>query len=141
VQDPSNLKRLAEDSTTSAWTEYANFAVIVLSDPRYRFHSIDAGRAAQDMQIAAWNFGVISCVFTGIKEEDLRKDFNIPSEMNPSIVVGFGYPVRKIVGRKNRKPLDELVYLERYGSSFARGMVSKTTQSDRARRAAQGLLD
>lgn len=118
VQEPSNLKKLAGDSTTGKWVERCDFAIIVLTDPKYGFHMIDAGRAAQDMQLAAWNFGVISCVFTGMKQESLRKDFNIPKETNPSIVVGFGYPERKVYGRKNRKPLSEITFLEKYDTPF-----------------------
>ena len=119
VQERDNLKRLGEDSITGRWVEHSDFAVIVLTDPRYGFHLIDAGRAAQDMQVAAWNFGVISCVFTGINAESLRKEFDLPNDMNPSIVVGFGYPARRILGkRKNRKPLAEIVFLEKYGNRF-----------------------
>jgi nitroreductase len=115
VQERDRLKLLAEDSTTGGWVAQANFAVIVLTDPKFGFHLIDAGRAAQDMQIAAWNFGVTSCLYTGFKVEDLRKDFGIPKNLNPSVVVGFGYPARKIVGKtKDRKPLSTLAFLNNY---------------------------
>ncbi len=117
VQNKDNLKKLAEDSTSGGWVSGANFAVIVLTNPKYRFHLIDAGRVVQDMQLAAWNHGVVSCVFTGIKEEKLRNDFGIPDELSPSIIVGFGYPARTIKGRKNRLQLDELVFYEKYDSS------------------------
>lgn len=70
------------------------------------------------MQIAAWNFNVSSCVFTGIKEENLRRDFNIPKETNISIIVGFGYPANKLLGKKRRKPLSEIAFLETYGKPF-----------------------
>lgn len=118
VQGHDELKRLAEDSSTGAWVEGSNFAVIVLTNPKYPFHLIDAGRVAQDMQLAAWNFGVASRVYTGVRDELIRRDFNIPSELNPSIVLGFGYPAKKIIGRKNRKPLNEIVFLGKYGSRF-----------------------
>ena len=119
VRGAANLKRLAEDSTSGSWITGANFAVIVLTDPRYGFHLIDAGRAVQDMQLAAWNFGVASCVFTGLREQDLRKDFEIPQNLNPSIVVGFGYPARKLSGkRKSRRPLTEITFLDKYGNRF-----------------------
>ena len=118
VQGSDQLKRLAEDSTTGSWVEHSNFAVIVLTNPKYPFHLIDAGRVVQDMQLAAWNFGVASRVYTGLKDESIRADFNIPGEMNPSIVTGFGYPVKKIIGRKNRKPLSEIVFLGKYGNHF-----------------------
>jgi len=117
VQERDRLKRLAEDSTTGGWVARSNFAVIVLTNPRYGFHLIDAGRAVQDMQLAAWNFGVVSCVFTGLREQDLRKDFEIPKNLNPSIVVGFGYPARRLTGkRKSRNPLVDIAFLEKYGN-------------------------
>jgi nitroreductase len=115
VQEPVNLRKLAEDSTTGRWIEHANFAVIVLTDPKYGFHLIDAGRAAQDMQLAAWNYGVVSCVFTGVNREAMQKDFNIPANLTPSVVIGFGYPSKRLIGRKNRQPLKDLAFLERYG--------------------------
>lgn len=124
VQEHDRLKRLAEDSTTGSWVAQANFAVVVLTNPKFGFHLIDAGRAAQDMQIAAWNFGIISCLYTGLNVEDLRKDFGIPKTLNPSIVLGFGYPARKITGkRKNRKPLSELAFIDKYENRFEPGKL------------------
>ncbi len=122
VQERDSLKRLAADSTTGAWVGNADFAVIVLTNPEYGFHLIDAGRAVQNMEIAAWNDGVVSCIYTGIKENSLRKDFAIPNELDPSVVVGFGYPGRKITGRKkNRKALEEVAFLEKYGNRLVAG--------------------
>lgn len=120
VEKRENLRKLAEDSITGKWASGANFAVIVLTDPKYGFHLIDAGRAAQDMQIAAWNYGVASCLYTGINREALQKDFNILNDLSPSIVVAFGYPATKLSGKKNRKPLRELAFLESYGKNFDR---------------------
>jgi len=124
VRGRDNLKRLAEDSTTGAWVAQANFVVIVLTNQKFGFHMLDAGRAAQDMQIAAWNFGVGSCLFTGLNLETLRKDFGIPKEMSPSVVVGFGYPAKKLTGkRKNRKPLNELASLNNYDNRLEPGKL------------------
>jgi nitroreductase len=124
VQGRDRLKLLAEDSTTGAWVAQANFAVIVLTNPKFGFHMLDAGRAAQDMQMAAWNFGVISCLYTGLNPETLRKDFGIPKELSPSVVVGFGYPAKKLTGkRKNRKPLSELAYLNNYDNRLEPGKL------------------
>jgi nitroreductase len=120
VENRDNLKKLAHDSTSGSWVEGANFAIIVLTNPKYNFHLIDAGRVVQNMQLAAWNQGIGSGLFTGIKEAELRNDFGIPDTLNPTVIVGFGYPARKLEGkRKNRLPLDELIYHEKYGSSKA----------------------
>ena len=118
VEKKDNLKELAEDSTSGRWVAGANFAVIVLTNPKYGFHLIDAGRVLQNMQLTAWNEGVGSGLFTGIREEKIRKDFQIPTELTPSVILGFGYPVSKLAGkRKNRLPVHELVYYEKYGNS------------------------
>jgi nitroreductase len=115
VQGRERLKTLANDSTTGKWVERADFAVIVLTNPKYGFHLIDAGRALESMQIAAWNFGVASRIFTGVNREALERDFGIPKDLSPSVVVGFGYPARKIVGKKKRKPMSEVAFLDRFG--------------------------
>ena len=118
VEEKKNIKKLAEDSTTGGWISGANFAVIVLTNPRHKFHMIDAGRVVQDMQLAAWNYGVASCLFTGVREEKLRGDFNLPKDLSPTIIVGFGFPAKQIVGKKkNRISLNELIYHEEYGNS------------------------
>jgi nitroreductase len=118
VENKDNLKKLAQDSTSGSWVAGANFAIIVLTNPKYNFHLIDAGKVIQNMQLAAWNQGVASGLFTGIKEAELRNDFEIPQDLSPTVVVGFGYPARKLVGkRKNRLPLNELIYYEKYDNS------------------------
>jgi nitroreductase len=117
VDGRESLKKLAEDSTSGSWIGAANFAVIVLTNPKYNFHLIDAGRVLQSMQLAGWNYGVGSGLFTGIIEERLRTDFGVPKELSPTVIVGFGYPANKLTGkRKNRMPLDNLVSFERYGN-------------------------
>jgi nitroreductase len=115
VQSQEGLKKLANDSISGPWVAGANFAVVILTDPTLNFHQIDAGRVLQDMQLAAWNFGVVSRPYTGVKTEEMRADFRIPESLSPTAVLGFGYPTRKIVGKKSRKPLGEIAFLEEYG--------------------------
>jgi hypothetical protein len=69
------------------------------------------------MQLAAWNYGVGSGIFTGIKDEKFRSDFTIPSQLTIAAIVAFGFPIMKLKGTaKNRLPLKELVYYEKYGN-------------------------
>jgi nitroreductase len=68
------------------------------------------------MELAAWNFGVASGLYTGFKEDALHRDFAIPSELKVETVLGFGYPKNRIIGKKDRKPIEELAFLERYGN-------------------------
>jgi nitroreductase len=118
VEGRDRLKKLAEDSKSGMWVAGANLAIIVLTNPKYNFHMIDAGRVVQNMQLAAWNHGVASGLFTGVKEKEFRSDFGIPNDLNPTIIVGFGYPARKLTGKKkDRVPLGELVYYGKYGTT------------------------
>ncbi|MGD0422089.1 MAG: nitroreductase family protein [Candidatus Bathyarchaeia archaeon] len=125
VQTPERMKTLAEDSTTGSWIRGANFAVIVLTGEKHGFELIDAGRVIQDMQIAAWNLGIVSCIFTGVNQTALRRDFSMPQNLVASVVVGFGYPAKRVTGeKKKRKPLTELVFMESYGKPFDKEQLS-----------------
>jgi nitroreductase len=118
IQEKDMIKKLAEDSTSGGWVAGANFAVIVAAAPTPSFHLIDAGRAVQNMQLAAWDHGVISGIYTGINDERMSRDFAIPSGLKTLAVVAFGYPVKKILGKKNRMPLTELAFIDKYGNKF-----------------------
>jgi nitroreductase len=119
VNDCANLKQMAQDSTSGKWAAGANFAIIILTDPAHKFHMIDAGRVAQNMQLAAWNFGVASGLFTGIRESEMRRDFKIPDTLRPTIVTCFGYPAKKLQGKKKRLPLDALVHHEKFSGGLS----------------------
>lgn len=114
VEGGDQLKNLAEDSTSGGWVEGANFAVIVLKNPKYNFHMIDAGRVLENMQLAAWNSGVASGLFTGVREDELRNDFAIPKELSITLIAGIAYPVKKLTGKKDRVPIDKLVHYGKY---------------------------
>jgi nitroreductase len=118
IQGRDRLKKLADDSPTGKWVENADFAIMVLTDPKLGFHLLDAGRAMQSMQIAAWSFGVASGMFTGVNRETLERDFGIPKNLNPSVTVAFGYPTKKLSGKKKRRPLSEVAFLDRFGSAL-----------------------
>ena len=126
VQKKKNLEKMAEDSPWGKWISGANFAVIVLTDPTKGYHMIDAGRAVQDMQLTAWDRGVASGVFTGIKLAEFKRDFEIPDDLNPTIVVGFGYPTRRLIGKKDRKALLEIAFAERYGQPLDMESIKET---------------
>jgi nitroreductase len=116
VENKENLKILANDSLSGKWIEKSNFAIIVLTNPKYNFHLIDAGRVLQNMQLAAWNYGIGSGLYTKVDDSKLKEDFKIPSELNPSVILGFGYPIKNFKSnKKDRLAIDKLAYQERYG--------------------------
>jgi nitroreductase len=81
--------------------------------------SFDAGRAAQNMLLAAWNEGVASCP-NGITDRDaMRAALDLGEEETPVIVLAFGRPERardpeirtaaEWSARANRRSLDDVV--------------------------------
>jgi nitroreductase len=79
----------------------------------------DAGRAAQNMMLAAWNEGIGSCP-NGVSDPDRMREVvgHAPDEQ-VATVLSFGYPARpgkpesrsaqEWIARANRRPLDEIV--------------------------------
>ena len=81
--------------------------------------SFDAGRAAQNMLLAAWNEGIASCP-NGLADRDqVRAVLGVADDETPVIVLTFGVPERRRdpesrtaaewSARANRKPLDDVV--------------------------------
>jgi len=117
IDSKDMLQLLAEDSTSGGWVSGANFAIMILTNSDYGFKMLDAGRAVQNMQLVAWSEGVGSGLFTGIRDEKMRTDFNIPEDLNIAVIVGFGYPSRKLTGmKKNRMSMNNILFHQRYGN-------------------------
>ena len=81
--------------------------------------AFDAGRAAPNMMLAAWNDGVGSCP-NGIADADeLARLLGLEGSERVAIILSFGYPVRTAdparrsaqawVAAADRKPFDEIV--------------------------------
>jgi nitroreductase len=81
--------------------------------------SFDAGRAAQNMLLAAWNEGIASCP-NGLADRDAaRAALGLSDEQTPAIVLTFGVPQRlrdpesrtvaEWSARANRRPLSDVV--------------------------------
>ena len=81
--------------------------------------AFDAGRAAQNMVLAAWNDGVVSCPNGIADEEGARAALEAGREEQVAIVLSFGYPqeardperrsAEEWSAAANRKQLEEVV--------------------------------
>lgn len=81
--------------------------------------SFDAGRAAQNMMLAAWNDGVTSCPNGMPDAEATGAALGLGDDERVINILSFGYPAdgrtgadrsaEKWLGRAKRKPLEELV--------------------------------
>jgi nitroreductase len=116
VQDRDTLKRLGGLARTGPYIAQAALAVVVAVERASQFGISDASRAIQDMMLVAWSAGIGSnwVGFRGLDEVGTL--LGIPSDLEVLAIVPFGYP-DQIVGRgkKQRKPIGEVVSRERFG--------------------------
>ncbi len=121
LNEPDDIEALASASTTGTWVAGADFAVVILTDPTYGYHEIDAGRAVTHMQLEAWNRGVGSCIYTGFDEAAMQDLLDHPADKNVTLVAGFGHPTRDLdsfAGRKDRLSLEQIAHHGTYGGDL-----------------------
>ncbi len=119
VQDRGTLRDLAAIAKSGRYVENAAAAVVVVLEPT-TFAVSDASRAIQSMVLTAWAEGVGSnwVGFGGL--DAVKPILDIPAEFDVLALVPFGYPAGPVgKGRKERKPLGEVVHRERFDTPFA----------------------
>lgn len=124
VEDREILRRLAEVGPYAGHVAGAAAAVaLVTPDPRAPGASLsltwDAGLAAENMMLAAWELGIGSCPATVYEPERAREILGYPTDRSCGYILSFGYP--KDAGDLTRPPkaggrrsLDEVVRRERW---------------------------
>ena len=118
VRERDALQKLGSLVRTGPYIAGAAAAVIVACD-RNAYAQSDASRAVQSMIVTAWGDGVASnwTGFGGL--EGVRQEFGLPETFDVFAVVPLGYPKRKVIGKKKRKPFDDVVSAERFGRHLA----------------------
>lgn len=79
----------------------------------------DAGRAAQNMMLAAWAEGIASCPASMHSAEQAAKVLALPEGFTVANTIAFGYPGGVDTARpaRPRRPLEEFVHWERWDGS------------------------
>jgi nitroreductase len=120
VRNRDSLRRLGSLVRTGPYVAGSAAAVIVAYEKEKGEVGIsDASRAIQSMMLAAWGEGVASN-WTGFAHrlDNVRQEFGLPETYDVLCVIPLGYPRRKIIGRKKRKPFSQVVSAERYGQAL-----------------------
>jgi nitroreductase len=79
----------------------------------------DAGRAAQNMMVAAWAEGITSCPTSMHRPECAAAVVGLPPDHRVAIVLPFAYPEESAERRPGRPrlPLADYVYEDRWGQA------------------------
>ena len=116
VRDDAAVESVAEAVYEPQNVRGAAFVVAIVMDGGA---GIDAGRAAQNMMLAAWALGVGSCP-NGIADRvGLARALGLDEADTVTAVLSFGHPARSLdperrspeewIERARRKPYDEVV--------------------------------
>lgn len=118
VDDPGARERLADAVFVAGNIRGASLvlAIAVRGGGPVAF---DAGRAAQNMMLVAWNEGIGSCPNGTGDPEGVARLLGLEEDERPVTVLTFGYPARPRdpgrrspedwLARADRKPLEEVV--------------------------------
>jgi nitroreductase len=119
VVGPAARERLAETVYAPANVRTAALVIAIVAAGQGGWNTFDAGRAAQNMMLAAWNDGVVSCPNGPSDADRAAEALGLEGEERPVSILTFGYPARERHPEEspaeewsreaNRKPLDEVV--------------------------------
>lgn len=116
IDDPKQKAEVAKCGDFAAWIPTAPLLVAVaLTDVGTR-SEFDAGRAAQNMMIAAWAEDIGSCPVSMHHVECARDALGLPEAWRVCIVVAFGYKSKpqKSTPEAARLPWDDYVRRNRW---------------------------
>lgn len=111
IRDRETLRQLSTCGKYAGHLAGADFAVALVVQPGYDF---DLGQAAAYMQLAAWDRGVASCLASMWEPQRAKAVLGIPVEKQFDTAISFGYPSRRPSPIRDRRRLEEIVYVERW---------------------------
>jgi nitroreductase len=120
VDDRDMVRQLASIAKTGPYIAGAPLAFVVAIDKEIRFAQSDASRAIQSMILTAWADGIGSnwVGFSGMLE-GVKPLLDIPHQLDVLAIIPFGYPAKPGgKGKKERKPLSEVIHRNRFGQPF-----------------------
>ncbi|MBC7869539.1 MAG: nitroreductase family protein [Chitinophagaceae bacterium] len=116
VRDRDTLKALSQMGDFAGHLAGADFAVCLVGSAPTHWNSFDLGQAAAQLQLAAWDLGVGSCIAAIYQPDAAKTLLGIPADSNFYAAISFGYPSseHKPFKMGGRKSLDDLVRWEKW---------------------------
>ncbi len=127
VQDQTQKERLADCGNFTPHVRSCQVAVVfvlvpeagVVGAPFAIFRGpFDAGRAAQNLMLAAWAEGIASCPASMHNAEGAAAVLGLPEGHIVANVIALGFPAEvkdPVLGTRPRMPAEDFVHRERWG--------------------------
>ncbi len=123
VRNRETIAELGRICTQGTFIGRAPLAIAVVMGETRR-PQLDAGRALQQMELAAWSEGLGTC-FVGIRDEqqtEVKALLGITEGYELITVLPFGYRIIRPEGTGTpRKPMAEMTHGERFGEELTFG--------------------
>ncbi len=82
------------------------------------YYQIDLGIAMEHMVLKATELGIGTCWIGWFDESTLKEILKIPKKIKVSALLAVGYPKDESSGKRKRKPLEKIVFSEKWGQTF-----------------------
>ena len=95
VTERATLQSLSQTGAGMGHVAGAALCVVIAvptQNERTLWHFFDSGQAAANMQLAATEIGIGSCLGTIYEPDDARELLGMPADMQTRLVISFGYP-------------------------------------------------
>jgi nitroreductase len=79
------------------------------------YYQIDLGIAMEHMVLKATELGIGTCWIGWFDESTLKEILKIPKKIKVSALLAVGYPKDESSGKRKRKPLEKIVFSEKWG--------------------------
>jgi len=128
VLDEGARKEIAKACLNQVWMEKAPVLLVLCSDfqKTVRFYGLRGERlytiqnsaaAAQNILLAAHDFGLGSCWIGAFNEDMLKATLNIPDYARPHLVIALGYP-DGVVAAPEKMKIEHCVFINKYWGKF-----------------------
>jgi len=116
AKDSERKKTLAKAADNQMFIADASVIIAALGDPEAspRWFSKDPMIAVEHMVLAATALGYGTCWIGAFNEEEVKRLLRIPEELKVIALLPIGFTDETPAPRE-RKPLKEIVFLEKYG--------------------------
>ena len=118
IQDKEHMAELKKCADFGEPLIPATAAIAVCVGPESNVGDFDAGRASQNIMVAAWNEGLASCPLRIHREDCGREVLGLPEGWRISMVIALGHPEPSVPMSLNRvrQPFEEYVHWERWSA-------------------------
>jgi len=114
IQEDAQKAAIADCGNFAQHVPSAPLAIVVVLTPGGS--GFDAGRAAQNMMLAAWNAGITSCPVALHKPDCASGVLGLPEGHTAAMLLAFGYPESEESRHRGiaRNSMTDLVHKERW---------------------------